>query len=1237
MPFCSRPVRFAAVALIALFVACADNSGDGIPCQAGHDCVEMLVLPGPCWRAVCRDGQCVPAPLADGEPCVPSDPCLRDGVCRDELCIKATSRCDDGHHCTHPICDPETETCSYELDDSACDDSDPCTVGRCTLDGCRFERREGIRCDDSDPCTVETYCTEEGCVGRPVRCPDYGPCVESSCDPATGACLALNRSAGAPCPHPCHEHGECDGHGHCLGLGAPISCGVPRDCHRFECTAARGCEEVAAPDGTPCPGAGRCELWGVCRDGGCVDAALVVCDDFNPCTVGACHPDQGCLFEPLVDGTGCDDGDPCTVATHCSGGLCLGSPRECDDQNPCTASVCDPLTGECVHLPRAEGTPCDDSNPCTHETRCRLDDHDRLVCRGVPKPDGVVCDDSDLCTIATECRAGECVGVEVTCDDGNDCTAGWCDHEGVCRFDALEDGLDCGIDNPCAKDGGICEGGECRQEYLPSGSPCDRGLACVGPGQCNQEGRCEGPERDCSSPEPCLTGYCLEPHGCLYDRLPDGALCDDSDPCTVDAVCHEGRCGGGRPVYDCCSTDADCDDGWPFSRGTCRLDTFTCDRAPADQCNQTDWPIGRLAIPHALTLTCPWRDLSNDTVVYEYGFERSPGCHSGVALGHGVRGWPPHGFEVSSGPSHDGRHALALVGAQDLEPGWDPERTLDLPPLPLFKGTATFSFRYRLALPPGEAGPESALEVLVNQEVVRVVRAPTGESFALVEVPIYSAAPGQLDVRLRWRGGPGDLLIDTLRYRLHAACTAAHTSPPTSGAMPEPDGILNLAPTPGGGRLVWRSVVRPAESGRLLLQIYSAPIDSAGWPSAPTLVVDDELYSLGGHLRVSCDLPPLATGPAGRYLLCPLARRGRLECVLGDTHQDLHPADLIFNNSSSDSSPPLGMSWAMTFGEDRGLAVIFNVDVPNRFAYLDSYRFTIDDAVPTISTARITRIPMANTNIVSPRLLPLEGRNRLVYLAQVADPEDPDRPISNEIRSALVDDTGSISIDYEVIACTAPHLCAAHEPMAILPPLAAAAIPDEDMLLLAWVELLPRAEGGRHSRVRLATISRASEPEAEIELATLDAGHGRLVRAPSLAVAPTGELMAAWTSAEFQGEVDGEPLYRADTALRRFFPGDEPLGPGHFLPGPEISGERLLSDHPEIRSTPTAPAPAVAVSDTGHFVVARAADAERLAIHSLGVGCGGYLGRLDEPDALHVCTGPEWRTLPLPCDTEGER
>ncbi|MBI4716985.1 MAG: hypothetical protein HY763_04215 [Planctomycetes bacterium] len=167
-----------------------------------------------------------------------------------------------------------------------------------------------------------------------------------------------------------------------------------------------------------------CDDGDACTNDGCVYGVcnhwpdLARCDDRNRCTDDLCVGGE-CSHVPNT--ATCFDDDPCTVTDVCSGGTCVGTPRDCDDLDPCTIDGCS--AGACTHTPLH----CDDDNACTLDT-CAND-----ACLNTP----VNCDDADCCT-ADDCLPDVgCVFAAVDCPQGTMCSysACACVPSSTCHFD----------------------------------------------------------------------------------------------------------------------------------------------------------------------------------------------------------------------------------------------------------------------------------------------------------------------------------------------------------------------------------------------------------------------------------------------------------------------------------------------------------------------------------------------------------------------------------------------------------------------------------------------------------------------------------------------------------------------------------------------------------------------------------------------------------------------------------
>ncbi len=205
----------------------------------------------------------------------------------------------------------------------------------------------------------------------------------------------------------------------------------------------------------------------------------------------------------------------------------------------------------------------------------------------------------DLCA-PHRCVAGACAAVAVTCDTSGDTACGQtaCDPStGSCVTVPAPKGTPCVDGDPCTvedrcKDG-ACVGGAVSACECTGDADCSGGDdKCLGSRYCDQSVfpyRCRVNPATvvvCADKKTsCQQTACNPANGkCEGKALPDGAICDDDDPCSVDDTCVGGTCKGKANVC-VCTSDADCDaleDG-DVCNGTlfCDKSTATCKVNPA--------------------------------------------------------------------------------------------------------------------------------------------------------------------------------------------------------------------------------------------------------------------------------------------------------------------------------------------------------------------------------------------------------------------------------------------------------------------------------------------------------------------------------------------------------------------------------------------------------------------------------------------------------------------------------
>jgi len=141
----------------------------------------------------------------------------------------------------------------------------------------------GTACDDSNPCTLGETCSAGVCGGgAPFVCTPIDQChFAGSCNPTDGSCSTPNRPDGTPCSdgNACTQVDACGG-GVCLG-GSPVVCAPSDACHDAgTCNSGTGaCSSPAKPDGTPCDDANACTFSDQCTGGVCAGTGPLLPDD----------------------------------------------------------------------------------------------------------------------------------------------------------------------------------------------------------------------------------------------------------------------------------------------------------------------------------------------------------------------------------------------------------------------------------------------------------------------------------------------------------------------------------------------------------------------------------------------------------------------------------------------------------------------------------------------------------------------------------------------------------------------------------------------------------------------------------------------------------------------------------------------------------------------------------------------------------------------------------------------
>jgi len=296
--------------------------------------------------------------------------------------------------------------------------------------------------------------------------------------------------------------------------------------------------------------------------------------------VPACDPGDGCFLDPCAENAECQSG---WCVEHMGEGVCtMTCTEECPEGWSCQqVGGTDPdVIFICVSDFANLCKPCATGAGCT----------------GVGGTDDVCLDYGDegsfcggACKATVDCPEGfSCTETETV--DGvtlSQCVA----DAGVCECTATSVAL--ALWTPCLSENefGACEGMRvCTEDGL---SGCDAGTP--GAESCNGlDDDCDGEADEpdlvdgvyvplCDDGNPCTMDACDAEVGCVYEVM-DGGECADGDVCTVGDHCEAGECVGlpvdcddGNPCTDdfCdglggCSAEpnaADCDDGDPCTAG----------------------------------------------------------------------------------------------------------------------------------------------------------------------------------------------------------------------------------------------------------------------------------------------------------------------------------------------------------------------------------------------------------------------------------------------------------------------------------------------------------------------------------------------------------------------------------------------------------------------------------------------------------------------------------------------
>jgi len=508
-------------------------AGDGSSCSGdGNACTANVCAAGACTYPNLADGSA----CDDGTACTTTDACVA-GVCTGSNPVDCSAA--DGCH-VDGACDPVTGTCSTPAadDGTACADDgfdctdDACAAGVCShpvVEGCLLDGAcvataatkddnaclacdpahplewtavaDDTPCDDGLFCTADDVCTAGACTAGPARdcSATADACNTAICIEDDDACVPVPKANGLACDGDGFDctTDTCSGGAcahnvavGCLVDGACVTVGSfnPENACQF-CDASDRHAWTPVFDGAACEDGSWCSTGDTCLAGACAAGAARDCSFVaDGCNAGTCdEAADACLKAPLADViTICDDADACTPGSHCESGACVGEDRvTCADKGLCAGvGACDALTGQCVYVATADGTPCDDGLYCTLADACAdgaCEPGSARDCSGsATECLSASCDEATDGCVTSPFPTGTPCGAGSSCVDGVFLPADACDGHGAC---ADVEGMPCAPYAACADDhacaatcdadgdcveGSVCDDQACRENHAPT-------------------------------------------------------------------------------------------------------------------------------------------------------------------------------------------------------------------------------------------------------------------------------------------------------------------------------------------------------------------------------------------------------------------------------------------------------------------------------------------------------------------------------------------------------------------------------------------------------------------------------------------------------------------------------------------------------------------------------------------------------------------------------------------------
>ncbi len=302
-------------------------------CMTDSDCPA---LENSCMENRCIEYKCVETPKPsqttcdNGLYCDGADRCDGNGMCFATGSSVDCSGLDD--QCNSGVCDENQNSCvkTPARNGAACDDNLFCNTGEVCSNGICGN-------GNTKDCSENNILGVSSCLWIPDGLDytwDFRNPFTSICDEGNDKCttgdLNINHTIDEKCA-------ECMIDADCPTL--ENSC-AENKCLNYKCVETPRPTTTVCDNGTYCDGADRCDGNGACKSTG----TPVDCSSLNnQCNSGVCDENiEGCVAQPVPNGTTCNDDLFCNTGEICLNGTCGGGQaRDCSGFNLNPIGQCD--------------------------------------------------------------------------------------------------------------------------------------------------------------------------------------------------------------------------------------------------------------------------------------------------------------------------------------------------------------------------------------------------------------------------------------------------------------------------------------------------------------------------------------------------------------------------------------------------------------------------------------------------------------------------------------------------------------------------------------------------------------------------------------------------------------------------------------------------------------------------------------------------------------------------------